>query len=140
MPVTNKFGCPFNLVRKIFFCTCVICFMPDLCSLLSRATRPVSHCVCWSVSRSVNRTVGRSHFFLVCEWLLLPLPNSILPLPNSLLPLPNRPRQGQSCIRPCSFSKHPSQVKFRSSVQILRKLLVCKESTPSLQTNNFHKI
>ena len=31
-----------------------------------------------------------------------------------------------------SFSKHPLQVKFRSSVQILWKLLVCKESTPSI--------
>ena len=31
----------------------------------------------------------------------MPLPKSFLPLPNSLLPLPNRPRQGQSCIRPC---------------------------------------
>ena len=34
----------------------------------------------------------------------MPLPNSLLPLPNSLLPLPNRPRQGQSCIPPCSVN------------------------------------
>ena len=39
-----------------------------------------------------------------------------------------------------SFSKHPLQVKFRSSVQILWKLLVCMEGVDSLQTNNFHKI
>ena len=38
-----------------------------------------------------------------------------------------------------SFPKHPSQVKFWSSVQILWKLLVCKDSTPSIQTNNCHK-
>ena len=38
-----------------------------------------------------------------------------------------------------SFPKHPSQVRFRSSVQILWKLLVCKDSTRSIQTNNFHK-
>ena len=35
------------------------------------------------------------------------------------------------------FSKHPLQVKFRSSVQILRKLLVCIEGVDSLQTDNF---
>ena len=39
-----------------------------------------------------------------------------------------------------SFPKHPLQVKFRSSVQILWKLLVCIEVVDSLQTNNFHKI
>ena len=38
-----------------------------------------------------------------------------------------------------SFPKHPSQVRFRSSVQILWKLLVGKDSTTSIQTNNFHK-
>ena len=38
-----------------------------------------------------------------------------------------------------SFPKRPSRVRFRSSVQILWKLLVCKESTLSIQTNNFHK-
>ena len=36
------------------------------------------------------------------------------------------------------FSKHSLQVRFRSSVQILRKLLVCIEGIDSLQTNNFH--
>ena len=39
-----------------------------------------------------------------------------------------------------SFPKHSLQVKFWSSVQMLWKLLVCKESTTSIQTNNFHKI
>ena len=39
-----------------------------------------------------------------------------------------------------SFPKPPFQAKFRSSVQILRKLLVCIEGVDSLQTNNFHKI
>ena len=39
-----------------------------------------------------------------------------------------------------SFPKHPLQVKFRSSVQILWKLLVCIEVVDSLQTNNFHNI
>ena len=42
----------------------------------------------------------------------MPLPKSFLPLPNSLLPLPNRPRQGQSCIRPCSFSLLTSVVLY----------------------------
>ena len=37
-----------------------------------------------------------------------------------------------------SFSKHPLQVKFRSSVQILWKLLVCIEGVDSLQTKDFH--
>ena len=39
-----------------------------------------------------------------------------------------------------SFLKHPSQVKFWSSVRILWKLLVCIDGVDSLQTNNFHKI
>ena len=40
-----------------------------------------------------------------------------------------------------SFPKHPLQVKFWSSVQILWKLLICiEEEVDSLQTNNFYKI
>ena len=39
-----------------------------------------------------------------------------------------------------SFPKHPLQFKFRSSVQVLWKLLVCIDGVESLQTNNFHKI
>ena len=38
-----------------------------------------------------------------------------------------------------SFSKHPLQVKFRSSVQILWKLLVCNESTPSKESRKADK-
>ena len=64
-----------------------------LCWFLSRATRPKSHSVCRSVTRSL----------LACEWPLLPLPNSIRPLPNSIRPLPSSslPRHNRPCIRPC---------------------------------------
>ena len=58
-----------------------------------------------SVGLSVRLTLLFSHFWafqgLKSLYLSTPLPKSSLPLPKSLLPLPNRPRQEQSCIRPC---------------------------------------
>ena len=75
----------------------------------------------------------KAHFFIIKHW---NVQIQILRMIHNLAP---------SLIAHCtgnffSFPKHPLQVKFRSSVQVLWKLLVCIEGVESLQTNNFHKI
>ena len=98
------------------------------------APRPLSHRVGRSVGPSVRRSVTLCFFlhfwaFSGLESLYLsmplpkssqPLPKSLLPLPKSVLPLPNRPRQEQSCIRPCSYSPaSTSQYLFRCGAENL---------------------
>ena len=70
-------------------------------------TRPLSHRISRSVHPSVRRSVTLCFFCIfghfkgwkVCIWACT-CPNYYCPS-KSLLPLPNRPRQEQSCIRPC---------------------------------------
>ena len=72
----------FFLCRYLSFYLSLILYIFFLSFFLSRATRPITHSVGWSVRPSIGTSK-----LLACKWVFLPLPN--------------RPRHRLPCMRTC---------------------------------------